>query len=171
VGDNAIHKAAPILEILANYEAREVEVDGLVYREGLNAVGISGGVAGNIIPDECMVHINYRFAPSRSSQEAIEHMHELFGDYEITVVDRADGARPGLDAPLAQDFVAAVGGVAKPKYGWTDVARFSAMGIPAVNYGPGDPLKAHADDERVDVEQIVAVEEGLRAWLTGAGSR
>ncbi|WP_431247095.1 succinyl-diaminopimelate desuccinylase [Leifsonia xyli] len=171
VGDNAIHKAAPILDILAAYRAREVEVDGLVYKEGLNAVGISGGVAGNIIPDECMVHINYRFAPSRSSQEAIDHMHELFGDYEITVVDRADGARPGLDAPLAQEFVAAVGGVAKPKYGWTDVARFSAMGIPAVNYGPGDPLKAHADDERVDVEQIVAVEEGLRAWLTGAGGR
>ncbi|MEV8214892.1 succinyl-diaminopimelate desuccinylase [Leifsonia sp. NPDC077715] len=171
VGDNAIHKAAPILDILAGYQAREVEVDGLVYKEGLNAVGISGGVAGNIIPDECMVHINYRFAPSRSSQEAIEHMHELFGDYEITVVDRADGARPGLDAPLAQEFVAAVGGVAKPKYGWTDVARFSALGIPAVNYGPGDPLKAHADDERVDVEQIVAVEEGLRAWLTGAGAR
>ncbi|MFK3671154.1 succinyl-diaminopimelate desuccinylase [Leifsonia aquatica] len=171
VGDNAIHKAAPILDILAAYQAREVEVDGLVYREGLNAVGITGGIAGNIIPDECMVHINYRFAPSRSSQEAIDHMHELFGDYEITVVDRADGARPGLDAPLAQEFVAAVGGVAKPKYGWTDVARFSAMGIPAVNYGPGDPLKAHADDERVDVEQIVAVEAGLRAWLTGSGAR
>lgn len=171
VGENAIHKAAPILDILAAYQAREVEVDGLVYREGLNAVGITGGVAGNIIPDECMVHVNYRFAPSRSSEEAIEHMRELFGEYEITVVDRADGARPGLDAPLAQEFVAAVGGVAKPKYGWTDVARFSALGIPAVNYGPGDPLKAHADDERVDVEQIVAVEVGLRAWLGGTGSR
>ena len=171
VGENAIHKVAPILDLLAAYTAREVEVDGLVYREGLNAVGISGGVAGNIIPDECMVHINYRFAPSRSSEEAIAHLRELFGDYEITVVDRADGARPGLDAPLAQEFVAAVGGVAKPKYGWTDVARFSALGIPAVNYGPGDPLKAHADDERVDVEQIVAVEAGLRAWLSGSGAR
>ncbi|MCI0158651.1 succinyl-diaminopimelate desuccinylase [Leifsonia shinshuensis] len=170
VGDNAIHKIAPILDLLAGYTAREVEVDGLVYREGLNAVGISGGVAGNIIPDEAMVHINYRFAPSRSSQEAIAYLHELFAGYEITVVDRADGARPGLDAPLAQEFVAAVGGVAKPKYGWTDVARFSALGIPAVNYGPGDPLKAHADDERVDVEQIVSVEAGLRAWLSGPGT-
>jgi succinyl-diaminopimelate desuccinylase len=167
IGDNAIHKVAPILDKLAAYRAREVEVDGLVYREGLNAVGISGGVAGNIIPDECMVHVNYRFAPSRSSEEAIAHMHELFGEFDITVVDRADGARPGLDAPLAQEFLAAVGGVAKPKYGWTDVARFSALGIPAVNYGPGDPLKAHADDERVEVEQITAVEAGLRAWLTG----
>ncbi len=168
VGDNAIHKAAPILDILAAYKARDVDVDGLVYREGLNAVGISGGVAGNIIPDECMVHINYRFAPSRSSDEAIEHMHELFGDYQITVVDRADGARPGLDAPLAQEFLAAVGAEAKPKYGWTDVARFSALGIPAVNFGPGDPLKAHADDERVAVDQITSCETGLRAWLTGA---
>ncbi|MFI5061684.1 MAG: succinyl-diaminopimelate desuccinylase, partial [Actinomycetales bacterium] len=167
IGENAVHKATPILEKLAAYQAREVEVDGLVYREGLNAVGISGGVAGNIIPDECMVHINYRFAPSRSSDQAIEHMRELFGEYDITVVDRADGARPGLDAPLAQEFLHAVGGVAKPKYGWTDVARFSALGIPAVNYGPGDPLKAHADDERVEVEQITAVEAGLRAWLTG----
>ena len=171
VGDNAIHKIAPVLDLLAGYTAREVEVDGLVYREGLNAVGISGGVAGNIIPDEAMVHVNYRFAPSRSSEEAIAYMHELFDGYEITVVDRADGARPGLDAPLAQEFVAAVGGVAKPKYGWTDVARFSALGIPAVNYGPGDPLKAHADDERVDVEQIVSVEAGLRAWLSGPGAR
>lgn len=167
VGDNAIHKAARILDTLAAYTAREVEVDGLVYREGLNAVGISGGVAGNIIPDECVVLINYRFAPSRSADEAIAHMHELFGDDEITVVDRADGARPGLDAPLAQEFLAAVGGEAKPKYGWTDVARFSALGVPAVNYGPGDPLKAHADDERVPVEQITGVEAGLRAWLTG----
>jgi succinyl-diaminopimelate desuccinylase len=94
-------------------------------------------------------------------------MRELFGEYDIAVVDRADGARPGLDAPLAQEFLAAVGGIAKPKYGWTDVARFSALGIPAVNYGPGDPMKAHADDERVEVEQITAVEAGLRAWLTG----
>ena len=167
VGDNAIHKAAPILAALAAYEPRQVEVDGLVYREGLNAVGISGGVAGNIIPDEVMVHVNYRFAPSRPGQEAIAHIHELFSGYDITIVDLAEGARPGLDAALAQRFLAAVGGEAKPKYGWTDVARFSAMGIPAVNYGPGDPLKAHADDERVRLSQIVDCEAGLRSWLTG----
>lgn len=168
VGDNAIHKAAPILDRLAAYEPRQVEVDGLVYREGLNAVGISGGVAGNVIPDEVMVHVNYRFAPSRSGEEAVAHIEELFGDYEVRIVDLAVGARPGLDAPLAQRFLAAVGGEAKPKYGWTDVARFSAMGVPAVNYGPGDPLKAHADDERVRVSQIESCEAGLRAWLTGA---
>ncbi|ARC56310.1 Putative succinyl-diaminopimelate desuccinylase DapE [Frondihabitans sp. 762G35] len=166
IGENAIHRAAPILDALAAYEPRSVEVDGLVYREGLNAVGITGGVAGNVIPDECMVHINYRFAPSRSAEEAVAHIQELFGDYEVEIVDLAQGARPGLDAPLAQQFLAAVGGEAKPKYGWTDVARFAGLGIPAVNYGPGDPQKAHADDERVALHQITDCERGLRAWLT-----
>lgn len=169
VGENAIHKIAPVLDRLAAYEPRQVEVDGLVYREGVNAVGISGGVAGNVIPDLCTVHVNYRFAPSRSGEEAIAHLRELFDGFEVTVADVAEGARPGLDAPLAQAFIAAVGATAKPKYGWTDVARFSAMGIPAVNYGPGDPLKAHADDERVPLQQITDCEQGLRSWLGGPG--
>jgi succinyl-diaminopimelate desuccinylase len=166
IGDNAIHHAAAVLDVLAAYEAREVEVDGLVYREGLNAVGISGGVAGNVIPDECVVTVNYRFAPSRSGDEAVAHVRELFPGLDVVVVDLAEGARPGLDAPLAAQFLAAVGGEAKPKYGWTDVARFSALGVPAVNYGPGDPLLAHHDDERVPLDQIVENERGLRAWLT-----
>ena len=168
VGKNAIHGISPVLNILAAYLPASVEVDGLVYREGLNAVGISGGIAGNVIPDECRVHINYRFAPNRSAAEAIEYLRELFTGFEIDVVDAADGARPGLDAPIAQEFTRAVGGEALPKYGWTDVARFSALGIPAVNYGPGDPLTAHADDERVALDEIVACENGLRTWLTGA---
>jgi succinyl-diaminopimelate desuccinylase len=166
VGHNAIHDAAPVLAILAAYVPAELEVDGLVYREGLNAVGISGGVAGNVIPDEAVVSVNYRFAPSRSTADAIAHLEQVFAGFEIEVTDLAEGARPGLDAPLAQDFLAAVGGVAAPKYGWTDVARFSALGIPAVNYGPGDPLRAHADDERVNTAEIIACERGLRAWLT-----
>jgi succinyl-diaminopimelate desuccinylase len=171
VGRNAIHAAAGILDALAAYEPREVEVDGLVYRESLNAVGISGGVAGNVIPDECTVTVNYRFAPDRSGREAVEHVREVLAghpDVELAVVDLAEGARPGLDAPLAREFLAAVGGTALPKYGWTDVARFSALGIPAVNYGPGDALLAHADDERVNTAQITECERGLRAWLSGS---
>lgn len=172
VGVNAIHLASPILSILADYEPRVVEVDGLDYRESLSAVGIAGGVAGNVIPDECTVTVNYRFAPSRSGDEAVAHVRELFGgipdvDVEVAVVDLAEGARPGLDAPMAQSFLAAVGGAALPKYGWTDVARFWALGIPAVNYGPGDPQLAHADDERVAIAEIEQCERGLRAWLTG----
>jgi succinyl-diaminopimelate desuccinylase len=168
VGVNAIHLAAPILERLAAYEPRTVEVDGLAYREGLNAVGISGGIAGNVIPDECMVHVNHRFAPSRSAEEAVQHVREVFDGFDVRIVDLAAGARPGLDVPIARAFVDAVGAEPRAKYGWTDVARFSGLGVPAVNYGPGDPLLAHADDERVPVDQIHAVEAGLRAWLTGA---
>jgi succinyl-diaminopimelate desuccinylase len=167
VGENAIHKLAPALERLAAYEPATIEVDGLAYREGLNAVGVTGGIAGNVIPDEAMLHVNYRFAPNRTVAQAIELVRGMFPEYELTVVDEAEGARPGLDAPLAQQFVRAVGGEAKPKYGWTDVARFSALGIPAVNFGPGDPLKAHADDERVACDQILSCERALRAWLTG----
>jgi succinyl-diaminopimelate desuccinylase len=166
-GHNAIHDLAPILTTLADYTPRDVEVDGLIYKEGINAVGITGGVAGNVVPDEGMVHINYRFAPNRSGAEAVEHLREMFAGFDLKVVDLAEGARPGLDAPLAQEFVAAVGGTPLPKYGWTDVARFAALGIPAVNFGPGDAVLAHADDERVPLEQITACEHALRNWLNG----
>ncbi|GLJ79361.1 succinyl-diaminopimelate desuccinylase [Microbacterium imperiale] len=168
IGDNAIHRAAPILARLAEHTPEDVEVEGLVYREGLNAVRVSGGVAGNVIPDLCEVEVNYRFAPSRSTDEAVAVVERFFDGYEVEVVDLAGGARPGLDAPLAREFVAAVGAEPRPKYGWTDVARFSALGVPAVNYGPGDPSLAHHDEERVPVAQIEAVERGLRAWLSAS---
>ena len=123
-------------------------------------------MAGNVIPDLCEVEVNYRFAPSRSADEAAQHVRDVFAGYDVEVVDIAEGARPGLDAPLAREFVAAVGAQPKPKYGWTDVARFSALGVPAVNYGPGNPHLAHHDEERVAIAQIEDVERGLRAWLT-----
>lgn len=167
VGENAIHAAAPLMTRLAQYRPRTVSVEGLDYREGLNAVGVHGGVAGNVIPDLCEVEVNYRFAPNRTAAEAEAHVRDVLAGFEVEVVDRAEGARPGLDAPLAQEFVAAVGAEPRPKYGWTDVARFSAMGVPAVNYGPGNPSLAHHDEERVPLAQIDAVERGLRAWLKG----
>jgi succinyl-diaminopimelate desuccinylase len=166
IGENAIHRAAPILTRLSEYRAREVLVEGLLYRESLSAVRISGGVAGNVIPDACEVEINYRFAPSKTAADAEAHVRGVLAGFDLEVTDAAEGARPGLDAAIAQQFVAAVGAEARPKYGWTDVARFSALGIPAVNYGPGDPHLAHHDEERVPLAQIDAVEQGLRAWLT-----
>lgn len=166
MGENAIHRAAPILARLAEHRPRTVAVEGLDYREGLSAVGIRGGVAGNVIPDLCEVEVNYRFAPSMSAEAAEAHVRGVFAGFEVEVTDVAAGARPGLDAPLVQEFLAAVGAAPRPKYGWTDVARFSALGIPAVNYGPGDPSLAHHDDERVPLAQIDAVEQGLRRWLT-----
>ncbi len=166
MGKNAVHASAEILNRLNAYESQSVEVDGLVYRESMNAVLISGGMATNVIPDECVVTVNYRFAPSKSGDEAESHLRELFDGFEIVMTDLSEGARPGLDRPEAAAFVAATGSEPKPKYGWTDVARFSALGIPAVNFGPGDPNKAHADDENVPVSQIFACEAALRTWLT-----
>ena len=168
MGKNAVHASAEILNRLNAYEPQSVEVDGLVYRESMNAVLISGGVATNVIPDECVVTVNYRFAPSKSGDEATAHLSELFDGFEVVVTDLSEGARPGLDLPEAAAFVAATGSTPKPKYGWTDVARFSALGIPAVNFGPGDPNKAHADDENVPVSQIFACEAALRTWLTAS---
>lgn len=169
-GVNAIHGAAPVLARLAVHEPASVEVDGLVYREGLNAVLISGGVATNVVPDRCVVTVNYRFAPSRSVAEAEAHVRDLLDGFEVVVTDAAAGARPGLDDPAATEFAAAVlgvtGGAPAPKYGWTDVARFSALGVPAVNFGPGDPLLAHKDDERLPVAQLALCHDALRAWLT-----
>lgn len=166
MGVNAIHRAGAALERLGAFEAERVLVDGLEYREGLNAVRISGGVAGNVIPDRCEIEVNYRFAPSRDLAEAEGVIREFFADADaVEIVDRAPGARPGLDAPLAQQFVEAVGAPPVAKLGWTDVSRFSGLGIPAVNFGPGNPLLAHADDERVPIAQIEATERALRNWL------
>jgi succinyl-diaminopimelate desuccinylase len=169
-GVNAVHGAVEVLRRLSDYVPQEIDVDGLRYREGMNAVGIRGGIAGNVIPDECVVTVNFRFAPARSLAQAERHVRELFDGFEVTVVDGAAGARPGLDDPTAADFVTAVlattGGRPTPKFGWTDVARFAELGIPAVNFGPGDPLLAHKDDERCPVWQIMACNAALRAWLT-----
>ena len=165
MGENAIHKAAPILTRLAAHEPATVHVDGLDYRESLNAVRIHGGVAGNVIPDHCEVEVNYRFAPSRSIEEADAYVRELLAGFDVERTDAAAGARPGLDVPAAASFVAAVGAEALPKYGWTDVARFSALGIPAVNFGPGDALLAHSDNEHVEADAIRECLAALTRWL------
>jgi succinyl-diaminopimelate desuccinylase len=171
-GVNAIHGAGEVLARLNAYEARKPVIDGLEYHEGLNAVFIRGGVAGNVIPDECVVEVNFRFAPDRSEEEAAAFVRELFDGFEVEVTDTAPGALPGLDVPAAKAFVAAVGGEVNPKFGWTDVARFTALGVPAVNFGPGDPMFAHKQDEHVPTAHIVRCEEQLRAWLGGhAGER
>jgi succinyl-diaminopimelate desuccinylase len=165
LGDNAVHRAAEVLERLAAYEARRVEIDGCEYREGLQAVRIAGGVAGNIVPDECVVTVNFRFAPDRTVDAAAEHVRGVFAGLDVTVTDAAPGALPGLNAPAAQEFLEATGTTARAKFGWTDVARFAALGIPALNYGPGDPNLAHTREEHVDVEQITRTADVLRRFL------
>jgi succinyl-diaminopimelate desuccinylase len=168
MGRNAIHEAGPVLDVLRGYVPREPEVDGLRYHEGLNAVGIRGGVAGNVVPDECAVTVNYRFAPDRTGEQAAGFVRSLFSEWPVTVLDVAEGARPGLRRPAAAEFVAAVGGTPRAKLGWTDVARFSALGIPAVNYGPGISEIAHTAGEYVETAKIAECESRLTAWLDGS---
>jgi succinyl-diaminopimelate desuccinylase len=168
LGDNAIHKLGEVLARLRQYRARSVDIDGCVYREGLSAVRIDGGIAGNVIPDASTVTVNFRFAPDRSIEQAYTHVCEVFDDLDVgfELTDAAAGALPGLTRPAAAALVDAAGGQVRAKYGWTDVSRFAALGIPAVNYGPGDPNLAHCRDERVEVEQITAVAETLRRYLS-----
>jgi succinyl-diaminopimelate desuccinylase len=173
LGVNAIHGAADVLVTLAGYRAREVEIDGCHYREGLNAVRIDGGVAGNVVPDVCTVTVNFRYAPDRDEDAAEAHVREVFAGAlaagaTLTVVDNAGGALPGLAEPAAAAFVAAVGRPARAKLGWTDVARFAAFGIPAVNFGPGDPQLAHTREEHIAVDRLQPAEDALIAFLTGS---
>ncbi|MDK8792089.1 succinyl-diaminopimelate desuccinylase [Corynebacterium sp. MSK032] len=175
LGDNAVHKLAPVLSRIAAYEPQTVDIDGLAYREGLNVVWLEAGVATNTLPDEAVLRVNFRFAPNRSADEAMAHFREVLGldefapeDLTVDVEDVSPGALPGLHAAAAKELVAVAGDVVKPKFGWTDVARFSALGIPAVNFGPGDPAYCHKKDEQIPVECITALWEDVRRYLTTA---
>ncbi|PRY46780.1 succinyldiaminopimelate desuccinylase [Umezawaea tangerina] len=165
MGENAVHAMGEVLRRLQAHETRVVEIDGCTYREGLQAVKITGGVAGNVVPDECVLTVNHRFAPDRSPAEAEAHLREVFAGFDLVVTDFAAGALPGLSAPVAKELVAATGGTPVGKLGWTDVARFAALGIPAVNFGPGDPTLAHTQQENVPVSQITGCVDVLRRFL------
>lgn len=167
MGVNAIHAAAEVLSRLAAHETGSVSVDGLDYQESLSAVNISGGIAGNVVPDECRVSVNYRFAPNKSAAEAEEFLREFFTGFDLVVTDAAEGARPGLDRPIAQEFIDTLGLSPAPKLGWTDVSRFSSLGVPAVNFGPGNPLFAHKSDEHVSVAEVERATRTLRSYLEG----
>jgi succinyl-diaminopimelate desuccinylase len=160
MGRNAIHTAADALHRLAAHEADTVLVDGLPYRESLQVVRIEGGVANNVVPDSCALVVNRRFAPAYSVDEARAQVEQLLeGADRIEVINASPAAPPNLGHPLVAEFVGILGLDVEPKLGWTDVARFASRGVPAVNFGPGDPDVAHTADERVtraSVEQAYA---------------
>jgi succinyl-diaminopimelate desuccinylase len=150
-GENAIHKAAGLLARVAGFGAEIVEVDGLQYREALQVVRIAGGIANNVVPDCCELTVNRRYAPSRSLAGAIDELRALFPDAdEFEIVSASQAAPPNLLDPLVAEFVGVHDLRVRPKLGWTDVARFAAHGIPALNFGPGDPELAHTAAERVE---------------------
>jgi succinyl-diaminopimelate desuccinylase len=151
MGRNAIHRAAELLQRVASAESEVVNVDGLEYREALQVVRVEGGVANNVVPDACSFVVNRRFAPSRTVADAEAELRVLLsGTDDIEVVSASPSAAPNLNHPLIAEFVGTLDIAVRPKLGWTDVARFASHGVPALNYGPGDPTLAHTADERVD---------------------
>ncbi len=175
-GVNAIHRLAPVLDALARYEPRRVVLDGCEYTEQLQAVGIEGGVAGNVVPDRAAVTVNYRFAPERDTETAADELRALLvgcldpsaGD-TLEVVDAAGGAEPGLGHPVIAGLVRASGAPPRAKVGWTDVATFAEIGVPATNFGPGDPMLAHTPDEHVSRRELDEARSVLARVLGVAG--
>jgi len=176
MGRNAIHRLAPVLERCASYEGRRPVLDGCEFREALQVVSVEGGVAGNVVPDRATVNVNHRYAPDRSGEEAAAHLREVLGDAvdeaggdTVRLTDNADGARPNLTHPLLASLAAGASEPPVAKLGWTDVAFFAARGIPAVNFGPGDPSVAHAAVECVQRSEMETVFTALESLLrTGA---
>jgi succinyl-diaminopimelate desuccinylase len=139
------------LSALASFDAGTVDVEGLQFREALQVVRVEGGVANNVVPDRCSVVVNRRYAPSRSLPAAVDEVRALLtGADEIDVLNASAAAEPHLSSPLVAEFVGTLDLAVRPKLGWTDVARFAAAGIPALNFGPGDPELAHTAEERVE---------------------
>lgn len=176
MGSNAIHAMAPVIERIADYGNPVELVDGLEFRESLSVVRVEGGIANNVIPEAASMTVNYRFAPSKRADDALEWVRSLFEGTDVTIEvdDLCEGARPGADSPVAERFLAVARRVAAEagaelglaaKVGWTDVARFTQVGVPAMNFGPGDPLLAHTRDEHAPVSDIVRVHRTLRAFL------
>lgn len=169
MGVNAVHRLGAVLRRLDQYEPRQPVLDGCRFHEGIQAVKVDGGIAGNVVPDSATVTVNHRFAPDRSPAEAEAHLRSVVGEVDgFEVVDVAPGAPPGLSHPLLAALVALVGDAPTAKLGWTDVSRFAARGVPACNFGPGDPLLAHVADERVERADLDRAYEVLLALVTRA---
>jgi succinyl-diaminopimelate desuccinylase len=167
MGVNAIHRLAPILDGISAYQPREPVIDGCRYREAVQCVAVTGGVAGNVVPDRATLVINHRFAPDRDAGGAGAWLRSWLeplidstrGDY-LSIVEAQPAAAPSLGHPVLKALIAATGAAPKPKLGWTDVAFFAERGIPAINFGPGDPELAHTAGERLEREPLD------RAYLT-----
>lgn len=161
MGCNAIHRLGPVLERASGYVAREPEIDGCRFKESLQAVSVEGFVAYNVVPDRARVVLNHRFAPDRTVQQAMAEVRDLLGDSiteaegdQFSLLDVSAAAPPALDHPLLKELVASTGQPPRAKLGWTDVSFFAQHGVPATNFGPGDPNVAHTAEERVPREQL-----------------
>jgi succinyl-diaminopimelate desuccinylase len=170
-GRNAIHRVADVISRVAQYEPRTVILDGVVYEDQLQVVFVEGGVAANVVPDAATITINHRVAPDRSHDAAVAWLRSYLGDLiedgdEFTVVDWAPSAKPMLSNERLEALVGLTSTPARGKWGWTDVATFQELGIPATNFGAGDPLLAHRSDEKITRDELELFERVLRDWLS-----
>jgi succinyl-diaminopimelate desuccinylase len=167
LGRNAIHTAIGALGPIADLPPRDVEIDGLIFREVVSVTSIEGGIAGNVVPDRVEARVNFRYAPTRSPAEAEERLRELisFADIELTVIGNAPPGPVAMRNPLVERLRTSGDLDIRPKQAWTSVAEFATIGVDAVNLGPGDPQYAHRDDERVEMSALVRSFEVLRGFL------
>jgi succinyl-diaminopimelate desuccinylase len=174
MGRNAVHRLAPILAELAAYEARRPVIDGCEFREAVQAVFVDGGVAGNVVPDSASLRIHHRYAPDRSADEAEAWLRHLLAPHHddgdvLEVEDASSACLPSLEHPILARLVRSSELGVRAKLGWTDVARFAELGVPATNFGPGDPTLAHAPNEHLERASIERVHDALLSLLTGHG--
>jgi succinyl-diaminopimelate desuccinylase len=169
LGTNAIHAAIEALAPIADLPIRDVEIDGLVFREVISVTEIHAGVAGNVVPDRLEARINMRYAPSQTPRAAEARLRELI-DHRRSTIDVVGNAPPGpvcLDNPLVTRLRSAGDLAVRPKQAWTPVAEFAMAGVDAVNLGPGDPRYAHADDEQVSGAALARTHAIVSAFLAG----
>ena len=167
-GDNAVYRAAPVLQRLAEHQPDEMEVDGLRFRQALSVVEVRAGVAGNVVPDRCTVVVNRRYAPALTLEEAEAEVRALLdGADEVALTSVSPAAHPNLSHPLVAEFAGLLDLPVRCKLGWTDVARFSSHGVPAVNFGPGDPEVSHTAGEHVTRASVEGCFTALAAFLLG----
>ena len=194
MGENAVHGLAPLLSALRTYQPRKPVIDGCEFHESMQAMSATGGIAGNVVPDEAEVVISHRFAPDRTTAQAEQHVKDFVAgafaaegsvaedyndgssstpEFKIEILDTAPACPPSLNHPLLQSLVAAVASTpdlpdttpVRAKLGWTDVAFFGEQNIPAANFGPGNPLLAHAPNEQISAPSLHHNYETLAAVL------
>jgi succinyl-diaminopimelate desuccinylase len=170
MGRNAIHRTGPLLSHLAGYEARRPVLDDCEFIESVQTVGIDGGHAGNVVPDRVSVTVHHRYAPDRSPDQAEGWFRSFISEFveaddQVEVIDRTSACPPSLTHPLLARLAA--GRPKSAKLGWTDVARFAELGIPATNFGSGDPLVAHTQHEHLHRESIERTFSGIHDLVTG----
>jgi succinyl-diaminopimelate desuccinylase len=164
LGVNAIKVAFDGLQTVLDAQPRDVDVDGLVFREVISATQINGGIAANVIPARVDVILNFRYAPDRSPAEAETRVRELVGR-DVEILSNSPPAHVALRSPAVEKLRAAGGFEVQPKQAWTNVADFAARGLDAVNLGPGGTRYAHAVDERVEISELERTFAALQRFL------